>query len=194
MLALAGIAGLEQVLGHPLPVHKTQERAIPPRVALLLVHLPGEISRRVELTAIAWSPLTPFFVCANTDALVDYYTERRARTGLGTPTEDPAKWFVVRPGLPDARIGIRLEMRAYGWARLYMSLDAADATISLSDVYDPFAELVAWGREIDEGDLPIPMEIDEEGKTAVLVVICGLWTIRYLEQRTRSWVSPPGYL
>ena len=119
-----------------------------------------------------WSPLTPFFVCANTDALYDYFTERLARTGLRTPTEDPSKWFVLRPGLPDARIGIRLEMREYGWARLCLSLDAADATISLSDVYDPFVELVAWGREIDEGDLPIQMEIDEEGKTAVLTVLC----------------------
>ena len=32
--------------------------------------------------------------------------------------------------------------------------------------------MVAWGREIDEGDLPIQMEIDEEGKTAVLTVLC----------------------
>jgi len=49
-------------------------------------------------------------------------------------------------------------------------LGAATATIHLSDVYDPFDELVAWCREIDEGDLPIEMEIDEEGSEAVLTV------------------------
>ena len=135
----------------------------------------------------AWSPLTPFFVCANTDALVDYYTERCARTGLRTPTEDPAKWFVIRPGLPDARLGIRLVMREYGWARLCLSLDDSDATISLSGVYDPFAELVAWGREIDEGDLPIQMEIDEEGKTALLTVLCTNDPARVLLRVTRDY-------
>lgn len=129
-------------------------------------------TRRGAERAGAWSPLTPFFVCANTDALYDYFTERWGRTGLRTPTEDPSKWFVLRPALPDARIGIRLKMREYGWTRLCLSLDASDATISLSEVYDPFDELVAWGREIDEGDLPIQMEIDEEGKTAVLTVLC----------------------
>ncbi|WP_420886925.1 hypothetical protein [Candidatus Dactylopiibacterium carminicum] len=38
-------------------------------------------------------------------------------------------------------------------------------------MFDPFPELVAWGREIGEGDLPIEMEIDEEGQEAVLTVL-----------------------
>lgn len=119
----------------------------------------------------AWSPLTPFFVCGNTGALHSYSTERWARTGLHRPAEEPPRWFVIRPGLPDAQIGIRLEMGEYGWAKLNLALDAATATIHLSDVFDPFGEMVAWGREIDEGDLPIEMEIDEEGQEAVLTVL-----------------------
>ena len=119
----------------------------------------------------AWSPLTPFFVCGNTGALYSYSTERWARAGLCTPAEEPSKWFVIRPGLPDAQIGIRLEMEEYGWAKLHLTLDAVTATIHLSEVFDPFGELVAWGREIDEGDLPIQMEIDEEGEEAVLTVL-----------------------
>jgi hypothetical protein len=90
---------------------------------------------------------------------------------LITPAEEPSKWFVIRPGLPDAGISIRLEMREYGWAKLHLTLDAVTATIHLSDVFDPFDELVAWSREIDEGDLPIQMEIDEEGQEAVLTVL-----------------------
>ena len=119
----------------------------------------------------AWSALTPFFVCGNTGALHSYSTERWARAGLHRPAEEPSKWFMIRPGLPDAQIGIRLEMEEYGWAKLHMTLDFAKATIHLSDVFDPFPELVAWGREIDEGDLPIEMEIDEEGQEAVLTVL-----------------------
>ncbi|MFO1262689.1 MAG: hypothetical protein U1E84_05005 [Rhodoferax sp.] len=119
----------------------------------------------------AWSALTPFFVCGNTGVLHSYSTERWARAGLSRPSEEPAKWFVLRPGLPDAQLGVRLEMGEYGWAKLHLWLDDATALIHLSDVFDPFYELVAWGREIAEGDLPIEMEIDEEGQEAVLTVL-----------------------
>lgn len=119
----------------------------------------------------AWSALTPFFVSGNTGALSSYSTERWARAGLRRPAEDPSKWFVIRPGLPDAQIDIRLEMEEYGWAKLHLTLDDTKATIDLSEVFDPFPELVAWSREIDEGDLPIQMEIDEEGTEVVLTVL-----------------------
>jgi hypothetical protein len=56
----------------------------------------------------AWSTLTPFFVCGNTGVLHSYTTKRWARAGLSTPAEEPSKWFVIRPGLPDAEVGIRL--------------------------------------------------------------------------------------
>lgn len=59
----------------------------------------------------AWSPLAPFFVCGNTGALHSYSTERWACAGLRTPAGEPSKWFVIRPGLPDAAIGIRLEIQ-----------------------------------------------------------------------------------
>lgn len=119
----------------------------------------------------AWSALTPFFVCGNTGALHSYNTKRWARAGLSRPAEEPAKWFVLRPGLLDAQLGVRFEMEEYGWAKLHLSLDDATATIHLSDVFDPFPELLAWGREIGEGDLPVETEIDEEGQEAVLTVL-----------------------
>jgi len=119
----------------------------------------------------AWSALTPFFVCGNTGALPSYNTKRWARAGLSRPAEEPAKWFVLRPGLLDAQLGVRFEMEEYGWAKLHLSLDDATVTIHLSDVFDPFPELFVWGREIGEGDLPVEMEIDEEGQEAVLTVL-----------------------
>ncbi|AOX99904.1 hypothetical protein [Jeongeupia sp. USM3] len=137
----------------------------------------------------AWSALTPFFVCGNTGALHSYSTERWARAGLHRPAEEPSKWFVIRPGLPDAQIGIRLEMEEYGWAKLHLTLDTTTATIHLSEVFDPFNEMVAWGREIDEGDLPIQMEIDEEGQEAVLTVLCTENPERVLLRVTRKYTD-----
>lgn len=120
----------------------------------------------------AWPQLVPFYVFGNTGALTGYYTDRWARAGLAAPGEDPSKWFVIRPGLLNAEIGIRLEMDQYGWAKLHLSLDASTITIWLSEVFDPFDELVAWGQKIDLGDLPIEMEIDEEGSEMVMTVLC----------------------
>ncbi|OJZ15645.1 MAG: hypothetical protein BGP20_06945 [Thiobacillus sp. 63-78] len=136
-----------------------------------------------------WSALTPFFVCGNTGALHSYSTERWARSGLGRPAEEPARWFVLRPGLADAQLGIRLEMGEYGWAKLHLTLDDATATIHLSEVFDPFLELLAWGREIDEGDLPVEMEIDEEGQEAVLTVLRTDDPQRVLLRVTRKYES-----
>jgi hypothetical protein len=135
----------------------------------------------------AWSAPTPFFVSGNTGALHSYSTERWARAGLHTPFEEPSKWFVIRPGLPDGEIGIRLEMEEHGWAKLHLTLDAATATIHLSEVFDPFDEIVAWGREIDEGDLPVQMEIDEEGQESVLTVLRTETPERVLLRVTRKY-------
>ena len=118
-----------------------------------------------------WTALTPFFVCGNTGVLHSYSTKRWARAGLSRPAEEPAKWFVLRPGLLDAQLGVQFEMEEYGWAKLHLSLDDATTTIHLSEVFDPFPELLAWGREIGEGDLPVEMEIDEEGQEATLTVL-----------------------
>ena len=119
----------------------------------------------------AWSALTPFFVCGNTGGLHSYSLDRWARAGLSRPADEPAKWFVLRPGLPDAQLGVRLKMGQYGWATLELTLADTMAKIDLSNVFDPFPELLAWGREIDEGDLPVEMQIDEEGLIAVLTVL-----------------------
>ncbi|MDR2128617.1 MAG: hypothetical protein LBP52_06080 [Burkholderiaceae bacterium] len=79
---------------------------------------------------------------------------------------------MIHPDVPDTRLGIRLEMDTYGWARLHFTFDSVTVTIRLSEVFDPFGTLVAWGREIDEGDLPIQMEIEEEeGPVAVLTAL-----------------------
>lgn len=62
-------------------------------------------------------------------------------------------------------------MGEYGWAYLHLILGATAVKIWLSQVFDPFDELVAWGRKIEEGDIPVQMEIDEEGTEKVLTVL-----------------------
>lgn len=119
----------------------------------------------------AWAPFVPFFVFGNTAALTRYCTDRWAHAGLTAPAEDPSKWFVIRPDLHDADVGVRLEMGEYGWAYLHLILGATAVKIWLSQVFDPFDELVAWGRKIEEGDIPVQMEIDEEGAEKVLTVL-----------------------
>jgi hypothetical protein len=136
-----------------------------------------------------WSALTPFFVSGNTGALHSYSAERWARRGLYRPAEEPSKWFVIRPGVPNAQIGVRLKMDQYGWAELYLSLDTATAEVRLSQVFDPFDELLAWSREIDEGDLPIEMEIDEEGTIVTLTVLRTDDPQRVLLRVTRSYLN-----
>ncbi len=59
-----------------------------------------------------------------------------------------------------------------GRLHLHLSLDQASLRIALSDVFDPFDDMVAWTHEVRaEGDLPVEMEIDEEGQEAVLTVL-----------------------
>jgi len=135
-----------------------------------------------------WTPLTPFFVSGNIEQLASYHTERWARKGLHRPAEDPSKWFVIRPGLVDARIGVRLEMGVADWTKLHLTLDDDTTTaIRLSEVFDPFDELVAWGQAIGQGDLPVQMEIDGEGEETVMTVLPSDSPARVLLRVTRKY-------
>jgi hypothetical protein len=72
----------------------------------------------------------------------------------------------------DAKIGIRLEMAKYGWGTMHISLDDVTATIVMSSgTSDTLDDIIAWGREIEEGDLPIEMEVDDDGDVTVLTVL-----------------------
>lgn len=136
-----------------------------------------------------WSAFTPYFVCGNTAALHRHAADRWARPGLHRPAEEPPRWFVLRPGLADAQVRVRLEMKDYGWARLHLSLDDATLTIHLSEVFDPFGDLLGWGREIDEGDLPVQIEIDEEGRESVLTALRTDDPARVLLRVTRKYAD-----
>ena len=134
-----------------------------------------------------WETLTPYFVYGNTGTLPSYNTERWASEGLLRPDEHPAKWFVLRPDIPDALFSMHLEMENAGWASLYLTLNDVSIRISLSYVFDPFPALAAWIREIYEGDLPVAIEIDEEGVVATLMVLTTDDPQRVLLRVTRKY-------
>jgi len=66
------------------------------------------------------------------------------------------------------KVSWRIKMRRSGWARLHVMGGGLTVRIHLSDVFDPFEDMVEWGRRIETADLPALLEIDEEGTTKVL--------------------------
>lgn len=61
-----------------------------------------------------------------------------------------------------------LEMSEHGWADLYFDYQGKYYNIALSDVFDPFKDLVHWVDDIAQNRLPVIIEINEEGHTAQL--------------------------
>ena len=66
-------------------------------------------------------------------------------------------------------ISIELKMFDHGWAALNFKYDQLEISIDLSDVYDPFQDLVNWGWNIQQNILPTAIEIDEEGHVIKIV-------------------------
>ena len=116
---------------------------------------------------------TTFFVSELTGSLFDghFYRGGQVHEGLERPALEPSKWFVIRPDVSDAKLGVRLEMREDGWARLHLLCGEAAATIELYQYYDPFWEMVDWGRGVDEGDLPVQLTIDEWAEKVELMAL-----------------------
>ena len=61
----------------------------------------------------------------------------------------------------------------YGWAELLLRDDRQEARIALSNVYPPLEDLAEWTARIGAGDVPLQVEIDEEGS---VVALCALPT------------------
>lgn len=61
-----------------------------------------------------------------------------------------------------------LEMSEHGWADLYFDYQGKYYTISLSEVFDPFENLVHWIDDIAQNRLPAMIKIDEEAQLTEL--------------------------
>ena len=79
---------------------------------------------------------------------------------------------VTQPNLTNAHINLRLVMEQHRWANLDVTIGTSTIKIWLSQDDDPFCGLVEWGQGIEEGNLPLHLEIDEEDTTKMLTVLC----------------------
>ncbi len=68
----------------------------------------------------------------------------------------------------NADLKFRLKMGQWGWADLIFDHQETLHCIALSDVYDPFKDLVYWVDDIAQDRLPAVLDIDEEVQVARL--------------------------
>ncbi|MEO5332680.1 MAG: hypothetical protein H7839_11710 [Magnetococcus sp. YQC-5] len=78
---------------------------------------------------------------------------------------------VTQPNLTNAHLNLRLVMKQHGWANLDVTIGTSTIKLWLSQDYDPFCGLVEWGQCIEDGTLPVHLEIDEESTVKVLTVL-----------------------
>lgn len=68
-------------------------------------------------------------------------------------------------------LSVRVTADRYGWAELVLRDGAQEAQIALSNVYPPLEDLAEWTARIARGDLPLRVEIDEEGSVVTLTAL-----------------------
>lgn len=102
-----------------------------------------------------------------------------ARSGLCADTKERERLFRpleywVGATTPNRDIHMdRLMVRLEPY-QLLLTLGERTAEITLSEIYDPFPELLEWLQFLATGDLPIGVTIDEDGSEARLVAhSCG---------------------
>lgn len=71
--------------------------------------------------------------------------------------------------LRSSLFSIHFEMRQYGWAALHFNCDGVNVLVDLSDVFNPFQDLVIWGWRIQQNILPALINIDEEGHITTII-------------------------
>lgn len=61
-------------------------------------------------------------------------------------------------------VEIKLEMRQYGWIDCCLSAGGATTSHSLSEVFPPFDNLLAWCKAVRDDRTPVAFSFDEEGR------------------------------
>ena len=110
---------------------------------------------------------TPMLIFANASGLADF-SDSEARSRLVTPGLAVNTFFAVRPDVVNQPVMVKITMETYGWANMVITSGKSERKIYLSNVFPPFEQLVEWGKLVDNGSLPVQIEIDEEGITTCL--------------------------
>jgi hypothetical protein len=115
---------------------------------------------RIPAKHWGWEYCYPYFVYDQTCYLGAF---RYSRDMLVKPTLELDKFFMISPHIENLPLKVEFSMSGYGWINLCLAAGLQTVSISLSNVYSPFGEMLEWLKMIDRGDVPISFNIDEEG-------------------------------
>jgi hypothetical protein len=76
---------------------------------------------------------------------------------------DLSEFFTVNEDAKLSSISVYFSETRSGWSNMELTLDDHQFIIKCSNVYDPFFELLVFARSIENNDLPMQINIDEEG-------------------------------
>lgn len=129
----------------------------------------GELLEWAGLHAHPSECIEPFslFLSGDLAGVPDMLSDAKDRKTMFRPSEYAMRFSVPDVSVPSASVGVQLEHCA--WVTLRITLGEQDIEIYLSDVFDPFPSLFEWLQAISMNDLPIGIEIDEEGSEKTLV-------------------------
>jgi hypothetical protein len=148
---------------------------------------PGQPIRTIEHEAFRWKshgdlldwhqldsgedmPMIPFrlYMVSALSARSVLFPESDASKRLFRPLEYWAGATTPNRDTDPEQLLMRLEQY-----QLLLALGERTAEITLSEIYDPFPELLEWLQCLASGDLPIGVAIDEDGSEARIVAHSG---------------------
>lgn len=118
----------------------------------------------------SWRHCDAYLVYDQTGVLGDSWriSDTSALSQPAFPSMRPLR---VAPDVNNTPVHVQFSMGHHGWAHLTIALGDAECRIRLSDVFPPFENILSWTRAVARGDLPMQVDIDEEGTEKSLIVL-----------------------
>lgn len=147
---------------------------------------PGYPPADIETAPFVWRSLGAFMEWLHAGELYGWVLPtaclcRNGVTGIGTvsvldrphsrlarPEVRLRELLQPRPDREPSPISITVTADRHGWASMTISAGGATADVTLSNVFFPLHDLLEWAARLAAGDLPMEVEVDEEGTVAVL--------------------------
>ena len=117
----------------------------------------------------AETALYPFhlFLATEVEKAENFSLGSSDRSRFRRPPDYWSRFTIPSPDAETSLVTVRFTQdQVYGWAELEMVFGDRKALVTLSNAYDPFPPLLEWLRMVMEDDLPIAIDIDEEGSVA----------------------------
>ena len=78
------------------------------------------------------------------------------------------KFFQLKPGLEPSQAHFTSSVHNFGFGDFTIRIGHTERTLFLSDAYPPYEYLIRWLQEMECGNLPVRIEMEEEGPTTYL--------------------------